>query len=62
MADAKSVKVERGALLNILSWDQTAYCLQIDWSILSTNVTQLLRSTANFVSSSEIFNYSFYKP
>ena len=31
-ADAKTVKVERISLQNILSLDQTAYCLQIELS------------------------------
>ena len=31
-ADAKTVKVERIVLQNVLSLDQTAYCLQIELS------------------------------
>ena len=55
-ADAKkAVKVESVALQNILSLDQTAYCLQIklpvNCHILSTNETPPLHNTADFVSS-----------
>ena len=63
-ADAKTVEVERIALQNILSLDQTAYCLQIELSeqtdpfcLRNWNVTPLLQNTADLVSAIVLRNF-----